>query len=193
MGACPRLHGALTYNDADPFPGVMSPVQRQQKTLARLKPFPRKNSRAILGTSMNRSLKTFLIWLLMAILPLHAVAASVGMSCAPDSSQVSYKVERIDAAHLGAGIEMHAHHGVHASDAGDSGSDTHAQPAKLEKQAHSSCSACSALCAGAVAPPPALLAVPSFAGSDVFLASPMAMVPGFIPDGPQRPPRRQSV
>lgn len=142
---------------------------------------------------MNRSLKTFLIWLLMAILPLHAVAASVGMSCAPDSSQVSHKVERTDAAHLGAGIEMHAHHGAHASDAGDSGSDTHAQPAKFEKQAHSSCSACSALCAGAVAPPSAFLAVPSFDGSDIFLVSPMAMVPGFIPDGPQRPPRRQSA
>lgn len=191
MGRCCKSHRALTNNDGDPFAGAMSSVQYQQKTLARLKPFPGKNSRAILGTSMNRSLKTFLIWLLMAILPLHAVAASVGMSCAPDSSQVSHKVERIDAAHPGAGIEMHAHHGAHAS--GDSGSDTHAQPAKFEKQAHSSCSACSALCAGAVAPPSALLAVPGFHGSDVFLASPMAMVPGFIPDGPQRPPRRQSA
>jgi hypothetical protein len=183
----------LTNNNVGPFPEAMFIVQHLQKTLARLKAFPGKNSRAILGTSMNRSLKTFLIWLLMAILPLHAVAAGVGMSCAPDSSQVSHKVERIDAAHPGAGIEMHAHHGAHASGAGDSGSDTHAQPAKFEKQAHSSCSACSALCAGAVAPPSALLAVPSFGGSDVFLVSPLAMVPGFIPDGPQRPPRRQSA
>jgi hypothetical protein len=142
---------------------------------------------------MNRSLKTFLVWLLMAILPLHAIAAGAGMSCAPGSNQVSQKVNLIQAAHQGAGMEMHAHHGAQASGAGDVGSDTHVKPAKFEKQAHSSCSACSALCAGAVAPPSAFLAVPSFDGSDAFLVSPSAMVPGFIPDGPQRPPRRQSA
>lgn len=139
---------------------------------------------------MNRSLKTFLVWLLMAILPLHALAASAGMSCAPDHRQASQKRDFNSAVHHDMAASMHAHHGTHASSADKAASDTHTPSAKIEKLTHSSCSACSALCAGAVAPPSAFLPIPSFDGSDAFLESPSAIVPGFIPDGPQRPPRR---
>lgn len=138
---------------------------------------------------MNRSIKTFLVWLLMAILPLHAMAASVGMSCVPGQRQVSQHVEPAAVAHHDMDAEMHAHHGAHASDAAAAGADTHASHEKAETQTHSSCSACSALCVGAAAPPSAFLAVPAFDGSDAFLISPATLVPGFIPDGLQRPPR----
>ncbi|MFC5479661.1 hypothetical protein [Massilia suwonensis] len=146
---------------------------------------------------MNRSIKTFLVWLLMAILPLHAMAASVGMSCVPGQRQLSQQVETVAASHHGMHHDMrhnvdagmHAHHGAQASDAGAADASKHAAHDKAEQQTHSSCSACSMLCIGAAAPPSAFLAVPSFDGTDAFLISPAALVPGFIPDGLQRPPR----
>lgn len=142
---------------------------------------------------MNRSIKTFLVWLLMAILPLHAIAASVGMSCVPVQRQLSQHVEPLALAHHDMGADMHAHHGAHAGGADEAGAATHASHDKAEKQSHSSCSACSALCVGAAAPPSAFLAVPAFEGTDVFLISPPTLVPGFIPDGLQRPPRPHSA
>lgn len=140
---------------------------------------------------MNRSIKRFLVWLLMAILPLHAMAASVGMSCVPGQRQLSQHVEAVALMHHDADAGMHAHHGAHASDADQAGAVDHASHDKAEKQTHSSCSACSVLCIGAAAPPSAFLAVPAFEGSDAFLISPATLVPGFIPDGLQRPPRPQ--
>ena len=144
---------------------------------------------------MNRSIKTFLVWLLMAILPLHAMAASVGMSCVPGQRQLSQHAEAVVAAHQDmhhdADAGMHAHHGAHAGNAGEATADKHVSHDKAEKQTHSSCSACSVLCIGAAAPPSAFLAVPAFDGTDAFLISPASLVPGFIPDGLQRPPRPQ--
>lgn len=162
-------------------------------TPVRLKPVTAKNRRAILGPTMNRSLTTFLVWLLMAILPLHAIAASVGMSCAPDKRQASQNIALAAPTHHDAGADMHAHHGAHASDTNEAAPDTHDSHGKADGQAHSSCSACSALCIGAVAPPPPFLAVPAFDGTDVLLISSSTPVPGFIPDGLQRPPRRHSA
>lgn len=142
---------------------------------------------------MNRSLKTFLVWLLMALLPLHAMAASVGMSCAPNHRQLSLAPGAGDTMHHDAASGMHMQHGAQASDPGAAGSAPDTPPAKAEKQAHSACSACSALCFGAAAPPSAFMPVPTFDGSDAFLVSSPTIVPGFIPDGLQRPPRRLSA
>lgn len=142
---------------------------------------------------MNRSLKTLLVWLLMAILPLQAFAASVGMSCAPNHRETGALLEPARPAHHGMGADVHAHHGDHAGASAAPASDTHTPDAQAEHQTHSSCSACSALCIGAVAPPSAFLPIPTFDGSDAFRASPSAIVPGFIPEGPQRPPRRHSA
>lgn len=139
---------------------------------------------------MNRTFKTFLLWLLMAVLPLHAAAASIGMSCAP----VHGKAEQHGAAQAPSQHGEHAHH-----DAGHApGMVEHAMhgddgPDADSLQSHSTCSACSALCIGAVAPPSASPFLPSFDGSEAVVVAPEALVTGFIPEGPQRPPRRQSV
>lgn len=139
---------------------------------------------------MNRTLKTLLAWLLMAILPLQALAASVGMSCAPNHREFAAM-----SAPAGQDMDtgMHAHHGDHAGGAGEAVSVAHTPDAQAEQHPHSSCSACSALCIGAVAPPSAFLPVPTFDGSDAFRAAPSALVPGFIPEGLQRPPRRHAA
>lgn len=139
---------------------------------------------------MNRIFKTLLVWLLVALLPLHAVAGSLGMSCAPVHQRSGQGA--IDSAplhHEGA-ADAHAHHnGAHAAEPADPGAHAHASASTVEKQSHSSCSACSAFCIGAVAPPSAYLPVPAFDGTDAVAVPPPVFAVGFIQDGPQRPPR----
>lgn len=143
---------------------------------------------------MDRTVKTFIVWLLMLMLPLHAVAASVGMSCAPIRQ---HEASSAAMAHHQNAPDAHAHHGgehaAHAAHDASAAADDNASASGIAKKAHSSCSACSAVCAGAVAPPSAFSALPSFDGSDAVLVSPSPLVAGFIPDGPQRPPKHQSA
>lgn len=140
---------------------------------------------------MNRSVKTFLVWLLMVVLPLHAAAASVGMSCAPTGRHpVQHLAGAAMAQHQGGG-DVHAHHGGGHADSAAHEADSSAQD--LVKKTHSSCSACSALCIGAVAPPSAFLPLPTFDGSEAVAVAPARLVAGFIPDGLQRPPRHPSA
>jgi hypothetical protein len=144
---------------------------------------------------MNRTVKTFLVWLLMLVLPLHAVAANVGMACAPLKRQAVHMMAA-NAHHGDAGNarDTHAHHGGgHASDAASATHDGDSSATEPGKKAHSSCSACSALCIGAVAPPSAFLPMPSFDGSDAVALAPVRFAAGFIPDGLQRPPRHPSA
>lgn len=130
---------------------------------------------------MTRAFKTFLVWLLMAVLPLHAVAAGIGMSCMPQHQAAKVEAK----AHHGAD-QAHAHHGHHEAAQAD-------DAPEADTQTHSSCSACSVFCVGAVAPPSAHSPVLSFDGSEAVVATPAAFAAAFIPDGPQRPPRRHSA
>lgn len=135
---------------------------------------------------MKRTLKTFLLWLLMAMLPLHAVAGSLGMSCAPLHRQSGQDAMP----HHAMMDDAHAGHGaVQAGQASDPDAVGHAPDSKT----HSSCSACSVFCAGAVAPPSVYLQVPSFDGTDAVSVPAPVLAVGFIQDGPQRPPRRLSA
>jgi len=138
---------------------------------------------------MNRLLTTLLVWLLMAALPLHAVAATINLSCA-HSQQGHAAGAPADphADHGAAAVAEHAHHGGHGADTAepDTARDGSGSGSMLS---HSSCSACSAFCVGAVAPPSASLSLPSFDGSDAVLIAPADFGTGFIPDGLQRPPR----
>jgi hypothetical protein len=132
---------------------------------------------------MNRLFTTLLVWLLMAALPLHAVAAVINLSCAHSQQQADPHAD-----HAAPAIDAHAHHGSHdadaaapaaAGDASESGS----------LLSHASCSACSAFCVGAVAPPSASLPLPSFDGCEAVVIAATDFGTGFIPDGLQRPPR----
>ncbi|MEH6434763.1 hypothetical protein [Massilia sp. DD77] len=152
---------------------------------------------------MTRAFKTFLVWLLMAVLPLHAVAAGIGMSCMPQHQSMRHTAAAAAAPILApapapqqdAG-EAHAHHGHHdagasapaAASMADSG-----DPDQDGGKTHSSCSACSAFCIGAVAPPSDYAPLLPFGGSEAVVIAPAAFAAGFIPDGPQRPPRRHSA
>lgn len=145
---------------------------------------------------MNRIFKKLLVWLLVALLPLQAVAGSFGMTCAPVHQQSSQNVQNLavadhdmmDDAHAGYGSEHATHGGEHADQAASA--DGNASGHHAGKLSHSTCSACSAFCLGAVAPPSSHLPTPTFDGSDAVIVSPSVFAVGFIQDGPQRPPRQ---
>jgi hypothetical protein len=134
---------------------------------------------------MNRFLKTLLLWLLMAVVPLHAAATTLGMSCGPEHG-TSVPAASVDhsAHHMDDTPAAHGHHDNAGMVHGDSATDDPVEPSS-----HTSCSACSAFCIGAVAPPSAIVAVPTFSGSEPITILPATRVAGFIPEGHKRPPR----
>lgn len=138
---------------------------------------------------MNRTLTTFLVWLMMAVLPLHTVAAAANMSCVPPIEPAQRVAMASHASHL-TSDQPHAHHGAHAAAKASPDASDDAHPAKAGTSVHSSCSACSAFCAGAVAPPSFSLPLPAADGSEPVIVSRADIVAGFIPDGLQRPPRQ---
>jgi hypothetical protein len=150
---------------------------------------------AILAATMNRTFRKLFVWLIVALLPLQAVAASFGLTCATVHHQSSQDDGRPALVELAAAHDAHPDHGDgHAGHGGDpvsaaTGATDGAQETEAGKAAHPSCSACSAYCVGALAPPSSRLPAPLFEGSDAILVSPCAFAVAFIQDGPQRPPR----
>jgi len=137
---------------------------------------------------MNRTLTTLLVWILLAVLPFHAVAAAANLSCAP-VAQPGEILPLPDHTSHHASADAYAHHGAHGADEA-AVADDNPHHAEAGKSTHTSFSACSAFCSGAVAPPSISLPLPAFDGSEPGVASPADFVAGYIPDGPQRPPRQ---
>jgi hypothetical protein len=140
---------------------------------------------------MNRFLKTLLIWLLIAVVPLNAVAATVGMSCGARHQQAMERVKSHNVSHAMHEDSSHHHDMADGSGAMDASSMHHGDMASDDAEGphHSSCSACSVFCVGAVAPPSVFVSIPSFSGSENVVVLAAAPVTGFIPEGLRRPPR----
>ncbi len=136
---------------------------------------------------MNRSLKTFLLWLLIAALPLQGFAAAVQLRCGPTHHEGVAMVDmeahhhEDNAGHSHDGDDEVTHHSAFAVKA--STSDT-----SLKHQ-HASCSACAACCVGAGAPPSSSPMTPAHSSSESFVISQTPLVDGFIPAGLERPPK----
>ena len=127
---------------------------------------------------MTRFLKTLLLWILIAVVPLNAAAAAAGVFC----STAHQETMQMQAA--GDDMSGHAHHGA-----------VDEQPSKATHDeasgnAPAKCSAASAPCIGAAAPPPALVAASPLAGLEILALATASNTGGFIPDGPKRPPRQ---
>lgn len=147
---------------------------------------------------MNRTLKTLLLWLLIAVLPLNAVGAAMGMSCSAVRDRTAATASVHSAGHQESSIAASEHPatGDHAA-LHEDGLDISAQTAVVSDGGHglghSTCSACSAFCVGAVAPPPTVIPSPTPNGAEIVLISLTPLVVGFIPDGHKRPPRHPSA
>jgi hypothetical protein len=142
---------------------------------------------------MHRILKTFLLWLLIAALPIQGMAAVVKASCGPTHHQ---SVAAMMAEH------HHAHDGHHhhadaniAADEHRSASSTASDKASDKAQAQKSafCSACAACCFGAAAPPPVVFWSPTLVRSEAKPIPLAVLFTGYIPAGLERPPRHFSA
>lgn len=136
---------------------------------------------------MTLAFKTFLLWLLIACVPLQAIGAVAGMSCGPAHPATSMSQKTDHARKLADDVVAdHQHHAVPASSVSDRAD---ASSEMQDNAPHVKCSACSAFCIGAVAPPPALNAMIAPAGSETVLIIRPDIVIEFNPEGRKRPPR----
>lgn len=144
---------------------------------------------------MNRVLKIFLLWLLIAALPLQGMAAVIKASCGPRHHDMSSVLMVMG---------EHSHHEAagphHHDDAGNIVVADDAQKASAQHDADASqgphlsyCSACAACCFGAAAPPPSVSLVPVFSTAETAVIPPVVSFTGFIPAGLERPPRHVSA
>ena len=137
---------------------------------------------------MHRFIKTFLLWLLLAALPLQGFAAAMQLSCGPTKHAADPGMTAVVSV-------SHGHHD-HAAPAHHHDADAHpattpapADHASGDGHAASSCSACSACCVGAIALPVNPIVTPVYSAS--VPAVPVFPVPlaDFIPGGLERPPK----
>jgi hypothetical protein len=139
---------------------------------------------------MNRFLKTLMLWLLLAALPLQGIAAAMQTTCGP--------MEHGGLAEATMSVHLHEH-GGDALDAGDTvATDTGAAVKSAmshdtspdDSHDHATCSACASCCVGAVAAPPAAVVTPAYGSSLPSAVAPVPLVTGFVPAGLERPPKR---
>ncbi|MCC7597988.1 hypothetical protein IGS61_10855 [Janthinobacterium sp. FW305-129] len=131
---------------------------------------------------MLRFFKTWLILLLITAVPLQAAVAGSMRLCAP--------LAPVHASPAAAMATTCPHHAARSSAVADSAGtpEDNKTPAK-----HPACGACASFCLGALMPP--CLAPPAAAlnGAEHAAIAATALLTGFIPDGPRRPPRPLSA
>nr|WP_314624982.1 hypothetical protein [uncultured Noviherbaspirillum sp.] len=124
---------------------------------------------------MHRFVNTFLLWLLLAALPLQGFAAAMQLSCGTTKQ------------HAALSHDQHDHH----QDAGAlvATQETGTDHASMSGHATSSCSACSACCVGAIALPASAAIAPVYSASVPAFPLAPALPADFIPGGLERPPK----
>ncbi len=127
---------------------------------------------------MKRTLKTLLLLLLIAALPLQGAAAAMRLSCGPDHHPAQ--------AAPAAGAHHHSASAPHSdADQAAFGTADHADhaPVASDGHAHSYC------CVGSAAPPSTAIPTVARDGSEFIAVAPPPLLTGFIPASLERPPR----
>ena len=138
---------------------------------------------------MNRFLKTLLLWLLLAALPLQGIAAAMQTACGP--------LKQDDSAETTLSVQSHHHDGdamnMSDTDAADAGAVVKsAMPhdkSAGDQHKHASCSACASCCVGAFAPPSTAVITPTYSNLLPAVVTPVPLLTSFIPTGLERPPK----
>jgi hypothetical protein len=145
---------------------------------------------------MNRVLKTFLLWLLIAALPLQGMAAVIKASCGPRHHDMPSVMMSVVEHHHDSSSAPHQHDMADMNSAADVASAANtADDSQNLKQVHktSYCSACAACCVGAVAPPSVVYLVSPLARGETVAIAPLVSFTGFIPASLERPPKHFSA
>jgi len=131
---------------------------------------------------MLRSIKTLLLWLLLAAIPMQGIAAATMLSCGA--------IEQRNPA--AAGPHVHVH-GSEVLVAHDHAGHHDGQHFHGKHDASTSCSACSACCIAAAPFPSGLDWTAVHNSSEAVNILPSPFTTGFIPPGLERPPRALSI
>lgn len=135
---------------------------------------------------MHRFVKTLLLWLLIAGLPLQGLAAVTKMACgAVHGAAASHHAS--PPAPAAASMHHHEHAAHHAEPVTELASAPAAS--SLAGYQDGYCSACSACCFGAWIPPSELKCEPMVFQVATLSADAPASFVAFIPPGLERPPR----
>jgi hypothetical protein len=143
---------------------------------------------------MNPFIKTLLLCLLLAALPLQGMAAAMQVACGPMEHHGLHDLTMSAQPHHhdGDAMDMLDMSGIDPAGA-DAAMRSGMPPDKsvgATKHKHSACSACASCCAGALAPPSMPVLTPAHSPSLAIVASSAPLVVGFIPAGLERPPKR---
>jgi hypothetical protein len=136
---------------------------------------------------MNRTIRIFLLWLLVLALPVQGFAAAVRLSCGTTHHH-GFSALAVHHAHSHSSVfGDHQPHFKHEHSAlASSGSD----PSSSSHQVSAStCSDCAACCAGAVILPAVLNWAPMHASSIALVMSPSPPYSGYFPERLKRPPK----
>jgi hypothetical protein len=153
---------------------------------------------------MSRAARRFVLWLIIAILPVQGYAAATMVACGPSHERMAARAPHAHAEDLGRA----SHHGAHDHAAHDHGAHAHAahDHAGFTPDAHAAvtpddtaraasdlasftCSACAACCVGAALPAREFsLDVPAPA-PDTLRPATAAPLTAVTLDGLERPPR----
>jgi hypothetical protein len=147
---------------------------------------------------MTRSLKTFLLWLLIAVMPFQAFATNVLRVCSSGHQGMTIVTPApAPAAHVEVGSET-ANHSMAQQSPDDDECTEVASSSTNDKGCPDSpklgsCSACAACCVGAFAPPAMHSFVSPSNVAEVHETFGSTLVVGFIPDSLERPPRHSAT
>lgn len=139
---------------------------------------------------MNRFIKTLLLWLLLAALPLQGVSAAIKSACGPMEHHGSAEMTMSSQSHHHDGDAMEMPDTNVASGSADINSAKSVDQPFGDKHKHSTCSACATCCVGAVAPPSVAVMTSAYSSALPSVVTPTPLVTGFIPAGLERPPKR---
>lgn len=143
--------------------------------------------------SMNRVLKTFFLWLLIATLPLQGIAAAMKASCGPGHHATALLNDAVDNHHHDGQAAADHHPDRTAISALENLSSDMPDASSARQLESSFCSSCASCCFGAIAPPPISLQTPIYSSSEFIVVTAPPLVTGFIPAGLERPPKPVSA
>jgi hypothetical protein len=133
---------------------------------------------------MNRVLVRYLLWILIAALPLQGFAAAVNICCGQTRAVAAHSIDETDLHHMHSAGDVDMEKAGHSAKAGDA-AHSHGKG--------STCSHCASCCLSAAALPSNPVLAQVFLTSPAVVLAPAPLVTGFIPDGLERPPRAFSA
>ncbi len=143
---------------------------------------------------MRTTIRFFLLWVMMLAIPFQGIAKSAMLHCGPNHSDQAQLYAAVDPVPHGHADQTGAHEDENSNAAGlisaaaDGDADPGSRSADFTKLGKFKCSACVSCCSAVAI----LHSIPAISIVEIISdrgSSPVVDRPGFVTDGPERPPR----